>query len=295
MKKYLLLCVLLIGTLSSCDTLEAQSIGVSVNINIGRQPAWGPVGYDYVDYYYFPDINCYFNVNLNLFYFLDRGRWIGARYLPFAYSSYDLYGMYKVVLVGVTDPWRNNRIHIRDFGRYKGFRTQPIIRDSRDIRYNDSRNNRIAWYSESNRKNDNRNGVYRNNNNGNNGNYNSRQDGNNNNRRSQGVDNNRYNNNNYNNNNYNNNNRNGINNKSNNNNNNNIIEKGNNIERRDNNIRQQNNNENREPQKNSENRSFSGRNDNERNNSGSFRSGSSERDRSHGNEGRGSGEKRGRR
>jgi len=146
MKKSLLVLALLIGMVSFHNTIEAQ-VSVNVNINVGRQPAWGPVGYDYVDYYYFPDINCYFNVNLDLFYYFERGRWFSARYLPYRFHNYDLYGMYKVVLVGVADPWMNNSIHIRDYGRYKGYKNQVVIRDSRDVRYRDSRNNNIAWYS----------------------------------------------------------------------------------------------------------------------------------------------------
>lgn len=37
---------------------------VSLNINIGSQPVWGPTGYDHVDYYYFPDIDAYYYVPL---------------------------------------------------------------------------------------------------------------------------------------------------------------------------------------------------------------------------------------
>ena len=145
MKKYILAFALLIGIASFNNKVEAQSVNIS--INIGSQPAWGPVGYDYVDYYYMPDINCYYNVNLGLFYYPDRGRWISARYLPYAYRHYDLYGMYKVVLVNTVNPWRYNNVHYRDYGRYKGYRQQYVIRDSRDDRYISSRNNRIAWYS----------------------------------------------------------------------------------------------------------------------------------------------------
>ncbi len=145
MKKFLLAFALLIGVASFYNTSDAQNINIS--INIGRQPAWGPVGYDYVDYYYMPDINCYFNVNSGLFFYFDRGRWISARYLPYAYRNYDLYGMHKVVLVNVANPWRYNHIHCRDYGRYKGHHSQVIIRDSRDNRYRDSRNNRVVWYS----------------------------------------------------------------------------------------------------------------------------------------------------
>lgn len=146
MKKYILAFALLIGMASFNNQIEAQNINIS--INIGNQPAWGPVGYDYVGYYYFPAIDCYYDVNLQLFYFLDRGRWISARYLPYAYRHYDLYNMYKVVL-NVNNPWRYHTVHRRDYARYRNYRaSQPVIRDSRDYRYRDSRNNRVAWYSD---------------------------------------------------------------------------------------------------------------------------------------------------
>lgn len=145
MKKFIFAFALLIGIASFNNKVEAQSVNIS--INIGNQPAWGPVGYDYVDYYYMPDINCYYNVNLGLFYYSDRGQWISARYLPYAYRNYDLYGMYKVVLVNTVNPWRYNNVHYRDYGRYRGYRNQYVIRDSRDDRYRSSRNNRISWYS----------------------------------------------------------------------------------------------------------------------------------------------------
>jgi hypothetical protein len=145
MKKFILAIALLIGIASFNNKVEAQSINIS--INIGNQPSWGPVGYDYVDYYYLPDINCYYNVNAGLFYYLDRGRWFSARYLPYAYSHYDLYGMYKVVLINISNPWMYNSTHYRDYGRYRGYRNQYVIRDSRDDRYRVSRNNNIAWYS----------------------------------------------------------------------------------------------------------------------------------------------------
>lgn len=145
MKKYILAFALLLGVTSFCYIVEAQNINIS--INIGRQPAWGPVGYDYVGYYYFPDIDCYYDVNLGMFYYMNRGRWISARYLPYAYRHYDLYGLYKVVL-NVRDPWRYHQTHYRDYARYRGHRNQIVIRDSRDMRYRDSRNNRVVWYSD---------------------------------------------------------------------------------------------------------------------------------------------------
>lgn len=146
MKKFIIALVLLIGMGSFNNSAEAQSF--SISINIGRQPAWGPVGYDYVNYYYLPDIDCYYDVDLSLFYYFDHGRWISAHYLPYAYRHYDLYGMYKVVL-NMRDPWRYHYNHYRDYARYRGYHNQGVIRDSRDNRYYDSRRNKVAWFSRS--------------------------------------------------------------------------------------------------------------------------------------------------
>ena len=43
---------------------EAQ---VRININIDMQPAWGPSGYDYAEYYYIPEINIYYDVLSRMF------------------------------------------------------------------------------------------------------------------------------------------------------------------------------------------------------------------------------------
>lgn len=142
MKKILLLFTLLLAS-SIVTKTEAQSI--NVNVNIGYQPAWGPVGYDYVNYYYIPEINVYYNVPQSVFYYLDRGRWISARYLPYSYQRYDLYPMYKVVL-NDRDPWLRNNFHVRDYARFRSIRNQPIIIHSSNSRYASSRKNTSPWY-----------------------------------------------------------------------------------------------------------------------------------------------------
>ncbi|HCO68609.1 MAG TPA: hypothetical protein DIT04_12750 [Dysgonomonas sp.] len=141
--KKIILALSLIFVSASFVTSQAQHI--SVNININSQPAWGPVGYDYVDYYYIPEINVYYNVPSAVFYYMDRGRWISARYLPYSYRNYNLYGMYKVVL-NTRDPWHYNRHHIRDYARYRNMRNQHVIYYAKDHRYNHSRRNTVAWY-----------------------------------------------------------------------------------------------------------------------------------------------------
>jgi hypothetical protein len=112
-------------------TLYAQ---VSVNFNIGVQPIWGPTGYDYVEYYYLPDIDAYYYVPQHRFYYFERGRWIYRSSLPSRFGNYDLYNSYKVV-VNEREPWRNDETYRQKYGSYKGRHDQQPIRDSRDSKY----------------------------------------------------------------------------------------------------------------------------------------------------------------
>lgn len=147
MKKIILSIGFLIA-MASFSGVEAANI--NVNVNIGVQPAWGPVGYSYAAFYYFPDINVYYNVNQGLFHYPQRGGWVSARYLPIVYRNYDLYGLYKVVLTD-TNPWYFNQRHINDYRRFRGNRNQIVIRNSYDDRYRDSRRNDVRWYEDNNR------------------------------------------------------------------------------------------------------------------------------------------------
>ncbi|MDP5202118.1 hypothetical protein [Flavobacterium sp. DG2-3] len=71
---------------------------VSVNVNIGTPPNWGPQGYDNSRYYYLPDIDVYYDVNQSVFIYDNSGKWIREKRLPSRYRNYDLYSGYKVVL-----------------------------------------------------------------------------------------------------------------------------------------------------------------------------------------------------
>ncbi len=114
-------------------TLNAQ-VSFSLNFNLDNQPAWGPTGYDYVGYYYLPDIDIYYNVPQHRFYYNERGRWIYSSYLPSRYRNYDLYNSYKVV-VNEQRPWRNHENYREKYSSYKGNHDQQPIRDSRDSKY----------------------------------------------------------------------------------------------------------------------------------------------------------------
>jgi len=111
-------------------------VHVSVGVNIGSQPEWGPVGYDRADYYYMPDIGVYYDVPAHQYIYQNDGVWVRRTYLPARWRNYDLYHGYKVV-VNQPRPWRHDA-DIR--ARYAGYRDrhdQVIIRDSHEDKYRD--------------------------------------------------------------------------------------------------------------------------------------------------------------
>lgn len=131
---------------------KAVAQGVSVNINLGHQPAWGPIGYDYARFYYFPDMNVYYDVNGSMFYYPSGSRWVSSQYLPARYRRYDPYRTYKVV-INDDRPWLNNGQHRKMYSRYKNNHSQVSIRDSRDAKYQQNRNKIAPWVKENPKRN----------------------------------------------------------------------------------------------------------------------------------------------
>ena len=129
MKKFLLVLALITGSIAFKATAQ-----VHVNINIGSQPVWGPVGYDRADYYYMPDIDAYYNVPQRQFIYLEGPTWVFSRSLPYRYRNYDLYRGYKVV-INEPRPYLHHQVYQQRYYRYRGNSGQQIIRDSRDERY----------------------------------------------------------------------------------------------------------------------------------------------------------------
>lgn len=118
--------ILALLTTGSVFSSKAQ---VSVSVNIGAQPMWGPAGYESVDYYYLPDIECYYYVPRRQFVYLNGPNWEFSYNLPARYSGYDLYGGYKVVCNGPR-PYSHFSYDRVTYARYRGYRGhQPVIRD----------------------------------------------------------------------------------------------------------------------------------------------------------------------
>ena len=126
MKKIIIAAVIALGIMNF--TAQDARAQVSVNVNIGSQPMWGPAGYDYVQYYYIPEYNVYYDVMSRQYIYLNGQRWIHARALPPRFGHIDMYRTYKVV-VNRHNPYRYNHMHMRDYGHYRGHRNQRMLRD----------------------------------------------------------------------------------------------------------------------------------------------------------------------
>jgi hypothetical protein len=127
-KHFLLLALLLCGFLY--NTTSAQGL----QVNISLQPVWGPVGFDHADYYYFPDIEAYYDVPQHQFVYREGGNWVFAAALPPRFGHFDLYHAYKVV-INEPKPYLHHDIYLKKYAAYKGRHDQPVIRDSHDQKY----------------------------------------------------------------------------------------------------------------------------------------------------------------
>lgn len=125
MKKFILIMSVMAGTLFIGQS-KAQ---INISINIGSQPAWGPTGYNHVDYYYLPDINSYYNVATAQYIYWRGNKWRFANKLPGRYRNYNIYNSYKVV-VNRQNPYMNNQYDIQHYSQYKGRTGQSILRDN---------------------------------------------------------------------------------------------------------------------------------------------------------------------
>jgi len=120
-----------IALLTACCRIEGNA-QVNVQFNVGVQPLWGPVGYDYVRYYYIPDVEAYYDVSAQQYIYFNNGSWVRIASVPF--SNFDIYNTYKVVINDPT-PWMNHSRYRDRYHHYRGRHNQTVIRDSRNQRY----------------------------------------------------------------------------------------------------------------------------------------------------------------
>ena len=105
--------IVIVIVLFLANPVQAQ---LSVRLNLGSPPQWGPVGYTHARYYYLPDVESYYDVQSSMFIYLSGGVWVHRAYLPARYRNYDLYNGYKVVM----NDYHGNR----PYANYNDYRTR---------------------------------------------------------------------------------------------------------------------------------------------------------------------------
>ena len=132
MKRIIFCAAIILGCLTY-KPATAQ-IHISLGLNIGSQPEWGPVGYDHAEYYYLPDIDVYYVVPHHQYVYFQNNVWVHAGALPPQYANFDLYHAYKAV-VNQHNPWEHAADIRAKYANFKGRHDQVVIRDSHDKKY----------------------------------------------------------------------------------------------------------------------------------------------------------------
>lgn len=134
MKKFIL--SMMVGLAALIFHPQKSEAQVSVNVNIGSQPLWGPVGYNYVEYYYLPAIEAYYHVPSRKYVYSNNGKWLFVSALPSKFKGYDFYSGYSVV-INKPKPYLNHGNYRSQYAKYKNYKSPKsrIIRYSNDSKY----------------------------------------------------------------------------------------------------------------------------------------------------------------
>lgn len=68
-------------------------------------------------YYYFPNLEAYFDTKKNIYYYMDKGEWITASAIPNGYRGYSLYNKVRVAITDYDDedPTQFIKIHKKQY------------------------------------------------------------------------------------------------------------------------------------------------------------------------------------
>lgn len=103
MKKLIILSAIAITSLVISTSAQAQ-VRFNVNINIGAQPAWVATP-DPADYYYIPDIDCYYSAKERVYVYRDGNNWRRGASLPSRYRGYDFRNKRVIAIRGQERPY----------------------------------------------------------------------------------------------------------------------------------------------------------------------------------------------
>lgn len=133
MKKLIVLSVLVISSLAY-SSAKAQ-VRFSVNINIGNQPVWVNNS-SAADYYYLPDIECYYSAPERVYIFREGNSWRRSASLPSRYRNYDFRNKRVISIKGQDKPYLHHEENRRSYAQ-----AGPRYQQSSSTRRNDKHDN----------------------------------------------------------------------------------------------------------------------------------------------------------
>ena len=92
-------------------------VSAQVKINIASQPVWGPAGYNFVNYYYLPDADVYYDVSRKVYVYREGTVWGTHTVLPIRYRNINLYNSHKVV-INQPMPWKRHNYYYKQYHGY---------------------------------------------------------------------------------------------------------------------------------------------------------------------------------
>jgi hypothetical protein len=112
----LVMMLLFISAFPGCETYRYGTQGPQIVVD---NPQWAPPYYSGARYYYFPDIECYYDLYSREFIYLDHAQWIYSRDIPYMYRDFDLNNCFVVVVNStIYQPWMHHQYYVSHFPRY---------------------------------------------------------------------------------------------------------------------------------------------------------------------------------
>lgn len=77
---------------------QAQNISVGININTAPRETVRYVEVPIPSYYYYPEIETYFDINSSVYIYFSNNNWVRSSYLPTYYRDYDVRHGQRVII-----------------------------------------------------------------------------------------------------------------------------------------------------------------------------------------------------
>ena len=118
MKKLVLISAIVSGIVFANSQAAKAQLGIRVNLNFGHAPVYvapAPAPVAVADFYYLPDVEAYYSVRANLYYYFDGNCWVSAAFLPGRFHDYR-WDTCRHFAVNEAQPYMHHDVYRARFG-----------------------------------------------------------------------------------------------------------------------------------------------------------------------------------